>query len=381
MPARSARGQSRGLWPVVPRTRQERDEWLSKLAAVGDAAPAAEKRAASARTSRDRQTAHTSASHGPPCWLGLAEHGGAAAAAAEAAEASGRDRRGNKTAAQAVREARRCFAKAEEKAWDQKYKFHSSKHMRNSFPRYVESRLDPFNKDSSWGQTILEDVAAHCAHGGVDPEELLQISGGRAGTSLAHAEVKKALSSVIPKAGDLEVAAVLGSIASGSGSQVDATEFCSVLRQCMRKGVAPPQGASGGPAPSFRQRSYRHPVGGVKRFPPAAPEGGESAEAAGADPGAEDAAKWEAMDRVRQLLAEQPPAARTSPCKYQYFGGGGAHSLAKKGPGASAGASAAKEVPDYFLGDPQKPGFLCDFQAQKTSGWLSARTPRRRMAR
>lgn len=376
MPARSARGPSRGLWPVPPRTRQERDEWLSKLAAVGDAAPSAERRAASARASRDRQGAHASAAApGASRWAAPAEHG-RAAAAVEAAEAAAGVRRGNKSAAQAVRDARRCFAKDEEKAWDQKYKFHSSKHMRNSFPRYVDSRLDPFNKDSSWGQTIMEDVAAHCAHGGVAPEELLQINGGRAGGSLAHADMKKTLGNVIPKASDFEVAAVLDSMGKDSGAQVDATEFCSVLKHCMRNRVAPPpQGTSGGAAPSFRLRSYRDPLASVKRFPPATPETGDSAEVPGADLGAE------AMDRVRRLLAEHPSAEKTSPSKYQYFGGGGGHSLVKRDPGSSASAGAAAEVPDYLLADPQKPGFLCDFQAQRKAGWLSARSPRRRVAR
>lgn len=154
------------------------------------------------------------------------------------------------------------FCNVEQRNWEQKFKFFSGRHMERSYRLFTKARHDPFNKDPSWGKSIIHRVADACTKRDMPPETLftgLDISGDG---NLGRPEMKRVVCGVLPTLSDEEVTAIFDSIDADKSGEVNVKEFCNVVRK----------GKSFKVTDETAQR-WRNPIHRIKRFSPAICEG------------------------------------------------------------------------------------------------------------
>jgi len=134
--------------------------------------------------------------------------------------------------------------------------------MERSYRLFTRARHDPFNKDPSWGKSIVHRVAEACTSRNVAPETLFTgIDVTRDGT-LNRPDMKQVVIGVVPNLSDEEVSAVFDSIDADQTGEVNVKEFCEVVR----KGKS----FKGSADTAWR---WRNPIHRVKRLAPAVVEG------------------------------------------------------------------------------------------------------------
>merc|ERR1719361_2298584 len=84
------------------------------------------------------------------------------------------ERRGNAAMRADIKDAARLYDPAKERGWEQKYKFFSGAHMKGNYRVFARARHDPFNKDPSWGHSVISNVSIACAKQGKNPEYLFK---------------------------------------------------------------------------------------------------------------------------------------------------------------------------------------------------------------
>lgn len=222
-----------------------------------------------------------------------------------------------------LEDANRVYSAAEQKKWEQKYKFFSNRGMEKSYKVFARARHDPFNKDPSWGKSILKKVGSACDSRGVRPEELFTGVDITGDGNLNRPEMKKVILSVLPSMSDQELVAIFDTIDEDHSGEVNVEEFLTVLKSGMA--------AAGDP----EEAKWRNPVHRTKRFAPAEIEGWSHLEGP------------PQFNRLEHLVATQQqsmhtrlmePMAKSSPAggrpltsgapscsdsKYHFFVGGG----------------------------------------------------------
>lgn len=142
----------------------------------------------------------------------------------------------------------------DEAHWDQKYRFHSQANMRRLYGTFAHARHDPFNKDPTWGRSIMQKLGDACKHRGCEPKDIFsRTSGGK----LDRAQMSNAIHGVLPSLSDMELTSIFNSSVEGSG-KVDAEQFCAKLN----KACAEPKISD-----EISQR-WKNPVYRFQRFPP-----------------------------------------------------------------------------------------------------------------
>jgi len=309
------------------------------------------------------------------------------------------ERRGNARMRAQLQDQMRIYNPAEENGWQRKYQFFSGHHMKGKYRVYARARHDPFNKDPSWGTTIIKQVASECAAQGKDLKDVFKNVDVEGDGQLSRPEVKKALTSVMPALSDMEVSAIFDTIDSDRSGEVEVQEFLQTLETCKNTKIVP--GAA---------ERWRNPIHRITRFPPSRLEGWDHVDTSAGcshvryDKLCQDEAE-KVMGRLGQTLAATPRAIQHTPreLKYDRFAGGGDSSrfrrqawLTQDRPGTSSRPEATASgqrprselgprrpatVPTFEFADPGgdvRPGFLCDAKARKTQvvQGFAALTPR-----
>lgn len=291
-------------------------------------------------------------------------------------------RRGNAAIRADVEDAARLFDPAQEKSWEQKYRFFSAPHMRKNYRTFARARHDPFNKDPSWGKAVIANIAGACEKKGLAPQRIFEGVDVTGDQSLNRPEMKRVLCNVLPQLSDLEIAAVFDAIDQDRSGEVNVGEFCDALVQ--GKNTAVPMEAA---------QRWRNPVHRINRVAPAQIEGWDHLVdepcGSGAPERAGDAQAREVMARLGGTLMNTPRALRHTICdkasRHQYFGGGAdsarfERSAWLRGRSAPSG-SGAQYTPRLLTADPGpdlRPGFLCDTKGQSglAARGFSVLTPR-----
>lgn len=262
--------------------------------------------------------------------------------------------------------------------WEKKYKFFSNKSMKRRYPVYDRARHDPFNKDPSWGKSVLCTVADELEKSGGLQKEMTSVNKD----GLLHRPaMSKILTKVLPKLSDMEMTALFNVVDADSSGEVTVGEFLGAIENGRQIHV-PPESAE----------RWRNPLNRIKRMPPARVEGWDHLEddvyGAYKAPNALEEGE-ESLKRVNNMLKSSPQSleAGLAPPKYKYFGGGGDHDrFLRQGWNSARGSSSSEcgtsQVPSV-LPDPGgldvRPGFLCQRPGLKMSTLaapLSARNPR-----
>jgi len=191
--------------------------------------------------------------------------------------------------------------------------------MKGNYRVFARARHDPFNKDPSWGHSVIANVSTACSKQGKNPEDLFKGIDLTGDGTLNRPEMKRVLCSVLPSLSDLELAAIFDTIDNDSSGEVSVREFCDALTRGKTVKVSE----------SSAQR-WRNPIHRMKRIPPATIEGWDHLEGSCQHNRMDrlcEAQTNELMGRLGGTLANNPRSltnANTVP-KYHYFGGG-AHS-------------------------------------------------------
>jgi len=176
------------------------------------------------------------------------------------------ERRGNAEVRRRTDDSTRLYLPSEQKQWEQKYKFFSARHMERSYRLFTRARHDPFNKDPSWGQSIIHRVAASCTKRNVAPETLFtgitncDTSSGNG--NLNRNEIKKVVCGALPDLSDEEVTAIFDTIDADKSGDVNIREFCEVVRRGRDMKVN-----------EDHTHRWRNPIHRIRRFAPAQVEG------------------------------------------------------------------------------------------------------------
>jgi len=215
-----------------------------------------------------------------------------------------------------LEDANRVYNAGEQRKWEQKYKFFSNRAVEKSYKIFARARHDPFNKDPSWGKSILTKVGHACDSRGIAPEELflgVDITGDG---NLNRPEMKKVILSVLPSMSDQELVAIFDTIDEDKSGEVNVDEFLSCLKSSVSHGV------------SQEATKWRNPVHRTKRFAPATIEGWDHLQ---------DPPQYKRLehlvtntqqgmqDRLTHPLAMSSPAGgkeQREPSKYLFFVGG-----------------------------------------------------------
>jgi len=161
-----------------------------------------------------------------------------------------------------LEDAERMYSRVEQGAWEQKYKFFSGRHMERSYRLYTRARHDPFNKDPSWGKSIIHRFANACADQNVTPESLFHGVDVTGDGNLNRPEMKRVVVSVLPTLSDEELTAIFDTIDADKSGEVNVQEFCEVVRR----------GKKFKTSEDTAQR-WRNPIYRIKRLAPATVEG------------------------------------------------------------------------------------------------------------
>mmetsp|Transcript_10210 Transcript_10210/g.18623 ORF Transcript_10210/g.18623 Transcript_10210/m.18623 type:complete len:428 (-) Transcript_10210:29-1312(-) len=268
--------------------------------------------------------------------------------------------RRSKLVREQLRDLERVYDPAQETGWEKKYKFFSENKMKATYRTYARARHDPFNKDPSWGKSVLADVSRSVEKKGLTPEGLfygIDIDGDN---TLSRPEIKRALTSVIPTLGDYELTAIFDVIDADCSGEVTLEEFVKAM--------------DFGRTSIYKKEDverWRNPIHRIKRLAPAQMEGWDHLD----DNVADDIQKESKhlMARLSSLLQSSPRALvhNYKPPKYLYFGGGAdlkrfenQNYLRSKRESSSGTSSAtvSSDFPDPGGAD-VRPGFLCSKKA------------------
>lgn len=293
------------------------------------------------------------------------------------------ERRGNAAMRGDLEDAHRLFDPVLERKWEQKYKFHSARHMKGNFRTFARARHDPFNKDPAWGKAVLGEISSAVSRKGKTPDDLFKgVDLGGDGT-LNRPEMKKVICGVFPTLSDAELTAVFDSIDQDRSGEVNVNEFL----QALKTGMSPKS------AKEISDR-WRNPIHRARRFPPAPIEGWshlDNTEPAEHLHKVVDRRQHEIMSRLGSSLVETPRTQKPSDgvaAKYSNFAGGGASERfhrqnwhRDRGVSLDARLAALATTQPSRLADPgldMRPGFMCDPEGRNTllaNGWRVA-TPR-----
>jgi len=227
------------------------------------------------------------------------------------------ERRGNAAQRADLADQTRMFDAKESRSWDKKYKYFSQEHMKSTYNAFARAKHDPFNKDPSWGKSILAGVSENCDKKGLTPGDLFQNIDLTGDGLLNRAEMKRVLVSVQPTLSDLELAAIFDVIDNDNSGEVSINEFCTALDK----------GRQVGHSADKTGARYRNPVHRVKRMPPAKVDGFDHIDPPCLYLTEEEAceeAQRSMMQRLWPLVAQTPRVDLDKRVhRYQYFGGGG----------------------------------------------------------
>lgn len=227
------------------------------------------------------------------------------------------ERRGNAAARNDLADQTRIFDAVESTKWDKKYKYFSQESMKGTYKTFARAKHDPFNKDPSWGKSILAGVSENCDKKGLQPSDLFQNIDITGDGLLNRAEMKRVLVSVQPALSDLELAAIFDVIDNDNSGEVSINEFCEALDKGRQVGHSADKTAA----------RHRNPVHKIKRFPPAKVDGFDHIEPPllyphGDEQLCEDVQR-SMMQRLWPLVVQSPRQDLEKRVhRYQYFGGG-----------------------------------------------------------
>eukprot|EP00930_Biecheleria_cincta_P104979 TRINITY_DN97485_c0_g1_i1.p1 TRINITY_DN97485_c0_g1~~TRINITY_DN97485_c0_g1_i1.p1 ORF type:complete len:279 (+),score=27.22 TRINITY_DN97485_c0_g1_i1:51-887(+) len=143
----------------------------------------------------------------------------------------------------------------DEAHWDQKYRFFSQPKMRSYYGTFAKARHDPFNKDPTWGRSIMQKLGDACNHRGCEPKDMFyKTSDGK----LDRAQLQNVIHGVLPSLSDMELTSIFNSSVEASSGKVDAEQFCAKLS----KACAEPKISD-----EISQR-WKNPLYRIQRFAP-----------------------------------------------------------------------------------------------------------------
>jgi len=131
---------------------------------------------------------------------------------ADQGQSAALNRRGNAAARRELEDSERIYSNVEQKNWEQKYKFFSARHMERSYRLFTRARHDPFNKDPSWGKSIIQKVSDACTSRKVCPEALFNGVDITGDGNLNRPELKRVVCSLLPGLSDEELTAIFDTI-------------------------------------------------------------------------------------------------------------------------------------------------------------------------
>jgi hypothetical protein len=299
------------------------------------------------------------------------------------------ERRGNAGVLADLEDARRLFDPTLERKWQQKYKFHSARHMKGNFRVFAQARHDPFNKDPAWGDAVLGTISHACASKGKDPSDLFSGVDLTGDGTLNRPELKKVICNVFPALSDAELTAVFDTIDEDHSGEVNIEEFVHALKhKAMDRKRA-----------KMISDRWRNPIHRMKRVPPQPIEGWSHLEEKPQDEEEHldkvvGRKQCEIMSRLGTSLVESPRALRqlnsTMIPRYTYFGGGGdisrfhrnewqKQTLSARSQGSAPNTARLASTTGFRDPGPDvRPGFMCDPEGRNTllaNGWRVA-TPR-----
>mmetsp|Transcript_118931 Transcript_118931/g.253715 ORF Transcript_118931/g.253715 Transcript_118931/m.253715 type:complete len:326 (-) Transcript_118931:88-1065(-) len=286
-------------------------------------------------------------------------------------------RKGNAQARADLKDANRQYDPEKERKWEQKYMFFSNNKMKANFRTYARARHDPFNKDPSWRQAVIHNVAKGIADKKMTPEDVFNGIDVTGDGTLNRPELKKALISVLPTLSDMEIQAIFDVIDNDNSGEVALSEFCEAMDRGRRM-----------PVPEDKSERHRNPIHRTKRFPPSTVEGWEHLEGpptGGRADRVAEAQEKEVLGRLTSDLMSTPRALQhpEQTPKYHYFGGGADsarfHRIEWQKRGQTPGEPKAPGTPRFSFPDPGpdlRPGFLCDPRSRLAAQGFAALTPR-----
>lgn len=199
----------------------------------------------------------------------------------------------------------------DEALWEQKYRFHSRPKMRSYYRTFANARHDPFNKDPTWGQSIMQKLGDACKHRGCEPEDMFsRTSDGK----LDRAQLQNSIHGVLPSLSDMELTSIFNSSVEGSG-KVDTEQFCAKLS----KACAEPKISD-----EISQR-WKNPVYRFQRFAPCEIEleGHLEDLSCGSSRETKRANTVRPRGRLDKIAyPELPEKIRNDATAYEYFNGG-----------------------------------------------------------
>jgi len=139
--------------------------------------------------------------------------------------------------------------------WDQKYRFFSQPVVRSYYRTFAKARHDPFNKDPSWGRSIMQKLGDACRHMGCEPKDMF---GRTSDGKLNRAELQNLIRGVLPSLSDMELTSIFNSLVEAKSGKVDADEFCAKLK----KACAEPKVSD-----EISQR-WKNPLYRIQRYAP-----------------------------------------------------------------------------------------------------------------
>lgn len=297
----------------------------------------------------------------------------------EKMQAAALGRRGNSRVRADVEAATRVFDPAHDAAWHKRYKFYSGQHMKGCYRTFARARHDPFNKNYTWGISIIKKVANEMAQEGQTAKQLFENVNCTGAAMLGRPEVTKALSAVLPVLSEMEVTAMFDHIDQDRSGLVSIQELESALES--GKACDIPEGS---------EHAWRNPIHHIVRYPPARPEGWDHLDhtsKGGSRNNYEKQCEIETknvMERLASTLKASPRSVEHHHFggdAYDTFGGGACsgrfrrHGWTQKIADGKEGLSAPQfKDPGIDL----RPGFLCDSVGRSTlvAKGFSALTPR-----
>jgi hypothetical protein len=228
------------------------------------------------------------------------------------------ERRANKARRKDLEDQTRIYSHVDQKHWERKYKFFSGRHMERCYRLFTRARHDPFNKDPSWGKSIIQRVAEACKLRQVAPEALFNGIDISSDGMLNRPEMKRVVVSMLPVLSDEELTAIFDTIDTDQSGQVNVKEFCDIIHQGRDFKVD-----------NETATRWRNPIHRIKRIPPSQIEGWDHLEGPAKFRQAEklcDLMQSEIQERLGDTLALSARGKNLKmPIrpKYQYFNGGG----------------------------------------------------------
>jgi len=253
-----------------------------------------------------------------------------------------------------------------EQRWNTKYAFFSGAHMRNGASRkFAHARRDPFNKDPSWGNAILKQIALSFAKKGIAIEQLLRDHGVRGEGNINRIEMKRVFLGVVPTLSDLELGAVLDAIDEDKSGNVSIADFRTRLSKSKCSTLTKDD-----------EKRWRNPIHRVNRMPPARVEGsavftvGQPCECTDRLDLLGIRQTRLSFERLSDQLTNTPQSLRSGIVdempQYEYFTGGADATRFRRNAWMQEAGDKSRRATaprQYTFSDPGpdlRPGFLCD---------------------